>query len=712
MLAGSVPKSLGVCAALALLCLNFPAILHAQDNVQPDTSPTYTESVLVNLTGSTGDYPDTANLIQASDGNFYGTTQEGGTYDNGTVFQLTPAGTYTVLYSFAGGASDGSGPNAGLVQATDGSLYGTTYYGGVSNLGTVFKIQTGAANTPVILYSFGDGASDGANPVAGLVQATDGSLYGTTLQGGAGNLGTVFKIQTGAANTPVILHSFGDGASDGGLPDAGLVQATDGFLYGTTYFGGANDVGAVFKIQTGAANTPVILYFFAGGASDGAYPFAGLVQAIDGSLYGTTVYGGASNFGTVFKIQTGAANTPVILHSFGDGVSDGANPYAGLVQATDGSLYGTTQEGGPNPESNGGDGTIFKIQTGAANTPVILHFFAGGASDGQNPWGLVQATDGSLYGTTLQGGANDVGTIFKLAVSPALAAPVQLTVPSSVVADASFSLSYLVYNSYDGTVPGTLNYCFATNNAGDTTGWIGIITGEPTSQTKTLTAPATAGTYTYALTCGGVESGIATLTVSASGKAGSTAALSASPNPATVGQQVTLTATVSGPGATPTGSVTFYYGSEALATVTLSSGKATLPASTATLPVGAYSLTADYSGDSNYNASTSAAYTVTLNKATTKTAVAASPNSVTPPADCTLTATIARSVGSGFATGTVTFSVNGTSIGSAKLNASGVGTLSADTAGIASGSYPVVATYGGDSSDTGSVSSAVTVVVK
>jgi hypothetical protein len=209
-----------------------------------------------------------------------------------------------------------------------------------------------------------------------------------------------------------------------------------------------------------------------------------------------------------------------------------------------------------------------------------------------------------------------------------------------------------------------------------------------------------------------VESGFATLTVTASAKSASTTALGASPNPATVGESVTLSTTVAGSGATPTGSVTFYYGSQALSTVPLSSGKATLTAGTGTLPPGTYQLTAAYSGDSNYNASASSAYTVTLNKAATKTTLTASPNPVTSPAVCTLTATVTRSVGSGFATGTVTFSVQGTVLGSAKLNGSGVATFSAPTAGIAAGSYPVVATYSGDASDAGSVSTALTVKVQ
>ncbi|HEV2471393.1 MAG TPA: choice-of-anchor tandem repeat GloVer-containing protein, partial [Chthonomonadales bacterium] len=206
------------------------------------------------------------------------------------------------IYSFTGG-SDGEGPRASLIQAADGNLYGTTYYGGIGGTGgpgTVFKITPGGAFTT--LYSF-TGGSDGANPNAGLIQAADGNLYGTTSAGGTSKSGTVFKIAAGGALTT--LYSF-TGGSDGGVPYAGLIQAVDGSLYGTTSAGGTINSGTVFKIATGGALTT--LYSFTGGP-DGGVPYAGLIQAADGSLYGTTSGGGTGGAGTVFKITTGGTLT-------------------------------------------------------------------------------------------------------------------------------------------------------------------------------------------------------------------------------------------------------------------------------------------------------------------------------------------------------------------------------------------------------------------
>jgi uncharacterized repeat protein (TIGR03803 family) len=278
----------------------------------------------------------------------YGTAYQGGLYNDGTIFRITPQGALTTLHNFAG--SDGAGPGGGLVQAADGDLYGTTAHGGAfGNWGTIFKITPAGALTT--LHSF-DGA-DGGGPQAPLIQASDGDLHGTTYQGGASDDGTIFKITPAGALT--VLHSFD--WTDGAVLTAGLVQATNGDFYGTTNRGATNDSGTVFKITPAGALTT--LHIFSG--SDGAYPDGGLIQATNGNLYGTTVGGGgASNCtcGTIFEISPAGLTT---LQSF-DG-SGGVFPYARLVQDTNGKLYGTTQAGETQATL---DGTVFSLSLGLA----------------------------------------------------------------------------------------------------------------------------------------------------------------------------------------------------------------------------------------------------------------------------------------------------------------------------------------------------------
>jgi uncharacterized repeat protein (TIGR03803 family) len=257
-------------------------------------TPAGVETVIWSFGGTSNDGANPATgLIQASDGNFYGTTTNGGIHGSGTVFKLTSAGVESVLWSF-GGAGDGANPQAGLIQASDGNFYGTTKGGGTHGYGTVFKLTPAGVET--VLWSFG-GTGDGAWPFASLIQASDGSFYGTTNIGGANNAGTVFKLTP--AGVATVLWSFG-GASDGASPWAGLIQATDRNFYGTTQGGGVNNTGTIFRLTPSGAET-VLHSFGRNDTSDGTNPFAGLIQATDGNLYGTTIGGGTNLKGTVFK---------------------------------------------------------------------------------------------------------------------------------------------------------------------------------------------------------------------------------------------------------------------------------------------------------------------------------------------------------------------------------------------------------------------------
>ena len=306
-----------------------------------------------------------AELLEGDDGNFYGTTYKGGAGDYGTVFKVSKDGaTFSTLHSFAN--SDGANPYAGLVKGDDGNFYGSTVWGGSSGYGTIFKISPDCTAFSTI-HSFGN--SDGANPSASLMKGDDGNLYGTTSQIGTGSYGTIFKISQDGTTFSTI-HSFGN--SDGAYPYARLLKGDDGNLYGTTSQGESSDAGNVFKISPDGA-TFLNLHTFAN--SDGTSPRAGLVKGDDGNLYGTTVAGGASDYGTIFKISQDGANFST-LHSFA--LSDGGLPYAGLVKGDDGNLYGTTSQNGSN-----GYGTIFKISQDGTTFSTLQNF---AASPGAYPY--------------------------------------------------------------------------------------------------------------------------------------------------------------------------------------------------------------------------------------------------------------------------------------------------------------------------------------
>ncbi len=379
------------------------------------TSSATTFTTLVNFHGTTGDRPYFVDLVQGTDGNLYGTTSGGGTEGEGTVFKITPTGTLTTLYNFCSqsGCSDGYFPYAGLVLASNGNFYGTTGEGGANETGgTVFEITP--AGTLTTLYSFCSQTSctDGELPEGSLVQATNGDFYGTTVSGGTYNEGTVFRITAAGALTTLYSFCSQPGCADGYFPYAGLVLASNGNFYGTTGGGGANGVGTVFEITPAGTLTTVHSFCSATDCSDGDTPHAALIQAANGNFYGTTGYGGASNEGTVYEITPAGKLTTLYSFCSLASCTDGATPQAGLVQATNGEFYGITEGGGAND-----DGTIFEITPAGKLTTLYSFCSQASCADGELPFGgLALATNGVFYGTTYEGGANGDGTVFSLAV--------------------------------------------------------------------------------------------------------------------------------------------------------------------------------------------------------------------------------------------------------------------------------------------------------
>lgn len=458
------------------------------------------------MNASTDGSTSYSNLVQAPDGNYYGTTARDGANGYGTIFRVSPKGVYSVVYAFQGGAG-GEGPESGLYLASDGNFYGTSG-GGAYGFGMVYRVSSTGVFTP--LYSF-TGGRDGAAPYSGVIEGSDGNIYGTTASGGAVNAagftgyGTIYKMTPAGVLTTIYTFSGGDG--DGASPYAGLVEGSDGLLYGT----GNNDevgdtsyeVGNIFKISKTGDFTN--LYHFEGG-NDGGNPDGGLVEGPDGSFYGSTHNYGLfadddddTGQGVLYKVSpTGEFTT---LYEF-TGHADSGRPEGTLAFGSDGNLYGTT--------TNSPQGSLFQLTP--AGGFVSLGLLGNYAESLAGP---IVGSDGNLYGTTANGGANSNGMIFQATLSPALSPVVQLTLSSqTVTVGTPVQLSWQVANAFSNT----MQRCVASmQNAAPGGGtWAGLQTGKLTGAVyggSAQVTPTASGIFTYALTCGGTISSFATLTV-------------------------------------------------------------------------------------------------------------------------------------------------------------------------------------------------------
>ncbi len=377
---------------------------------------------------SSGAYP-CAGVIQAKDGNFYGTTFRGGSEDRGSVFKMTPEGTLTTIASLG---EAGEYPLAPLVQASDDNFYGTAAGGEFESYlapGTVFKVTGNGPATKLIDFGYE------THPQAGLIEGKNGKLYGTVP-------GAAFRASLGG--TLNFLSGFGCDWVIGGNCLAPLLQAADGNFYGTTSDCGANNYGTVFKLTTNGVQTTLFPF----GQTNGSYSYSGLVQGIDGYLYGMTSYGGTNgDHGTIFKITTSGAFTS--LFSFSG--TNGSHPVSALARGPDDNLYGITYGGGKY-----GLGTLFKVTPNGRLTTLVS--FDG--TNGANPrCTLKKANDGTLYGTTSLGGAHKVGTVFRFITAP--------SAPTIAVQPRSQSVANGAFVSFSVSVTGTkpVNYQWRKNGA-------------------------------------------------------------------------------------------------------------------------------------------------------------------------------------------------------------------------------------------------------
>jgi uncharacterized repeat protein (TIGR03803 family) len=474
------------------------------------TSSAQTLSTLHSFDGRDGSNPD-APLVQATDGNLYGVTSLGGTSTGGgsctsgcgTVFKMAPSGTLNTLDSFD--LTDGAIPSAALVQAANGSFYGTTAFGGTSSACSDLG-HCGAAftNTPTgtltRLYSFcsESGCTDGFTPTGALILEQDGNFYGTTAYGGANGLydGTVFRMSASGKLTTLYSFCSQSGCMDGASPYGTLIQAADGNLYGTTGFGGANGgecdgfgCGTVFKITPNGVLTRLYSFCSQSGCADGAEPYGQLVQATDGNLYGTTYYGGVSDVGTVFKITPSGTLTTLYSFCSQSECADGEYPKAGLVQATDGNLYGTTDGTVGTIYPYGQiSGTLFKITPEGTLTTLYSFCSQPNCADGESPRSaVVQDTDGNLYGTTYYGGASSActdgcGTAFSLSVGlrPFVETQPTTSKVGAAVKILGTNLAGASSVTFNGTpaafIVESASYIKTTVPAGATTGTVQVVT--------------------------------------------------------------------------------------------------------------------------------------------------------------------------------------------------------------------------------------------
>jgi len=334
------------------------------------------------------------------------------------------AQTLTTLHTFSG--VDGADPAAPLIQGIDGNIYSTTVYGGINQIsyGTVFNVTMSGAVTTIYSFCSQSGCTDGYNPQGGVVQYTDGNLYGTTSSGGAYGHGSIFKVTPSGTLTTLYSFCSQGGCPDGDTPFAGLVVANNGALYGTTQLGGSANNGAAFKITPAGVFTSLHDFGTQIGYTDGIYPIAALVLGASGNLYGVTEGGGHHGGGTFYSLTPSGGFTTLYSFCSPPACADGNSPTNALILGKDGNFYGTTKDGGAINGNFVGGGIVFKITPKGSLTLLYTFCSQATCTDGEYPTGaLVQANDGNFYGTTSHGGTNNTesfcggigcGTIFNI----------------------------------------------------------------------------------------------------------------------------------------------------------------------------------------------------------------------------------------------------------------------------------------------------------
>lgn len=419
-----------------------------------------------------------SDLLLATDGNIYFGSFAGGK-GTGAVARLTPEGVLSTLYSFKEDGTEGVNVLGPLLQASDGHLYGATYFGGPQGGGTLFRLTLDGTFT--ILHAFGGGSPNAILPYTGVAQGPDGLLYGTTLNGGPANKGTIYRIATDGTGYTV-LHQFAGG--DGENPEGTLTVGADGMLYGTTMMGGGSSRGTIYRISTTGAHEvlysfPALGRFSAQGMATnatGANPRSGMLLAADGNFYGTAYQGGEHGHGTLFRLTpTGEVS---VFYAFRGPSFDGSAPLAALTQDAAGNFYGTTERGGYLHR-----GAAFRIAPDG--TFALLHGFTGSSIDGQTPYAGVLPAHGKLYGASYADTVGGAGTLVHFDTGTGGVLPVTFSVSAAEITAGSGVT--LTWNAPAGAT---------CTKSGGTIGWTGTTTA---AGSETLIPSA--GTYSFALIC-------------------------------------------------------------------------------------------------------------------------------------------------------------------------------------------------------------------
>ena len=554
-----------------------------------------------------------AGLILASDGNFYGTTYEGGANGVGAIFRMTPAGVVTIIHSFDN--TNGSHPYSELVEGTDGNLYGTTNDQATSNsgVGTVFTITkqgTGFTVLHALPATPVNGCfTEGAGIMAPLAQGVNG-LYGVIASGGCDNPNAaVFRIAPSGANRFSIIGHIPDTGTT-----SGLVRGADGFLYGTTEGSAGLGFGVIYRIGESGGDGQILHVLT---RAEGYAHTGEMIQASDGKFYGTARAGGEYvspnpiNFdgGTVFQFVPGpdaASSTYTRLYSFAENDPAGSEPYTGLVEGSDGLLYGTTIRTGATRTFVGADqGSIFSINPITLAVSSLHTFDPSGEGSPRGP--LVEQSPGQFVGTTFHGGLSNFGAVFRLTLSTATTTSLSAA-PTVTVFGQPMTLTASVTSS--GNVIGNVQFFDGNSSLGTAA----VSDGAATSNTAGLTVGGHTLFARYLGNSSFLPSTSANVPVTVN-RAATTISLESSPNPSARKQVVTITATVAAvaPGAgTATGQVQFLDGKKKLGAAALVNGVATLQV--AFNNMGGHDLTASYAGDANFTGAASSVVIHNVNK--------------------------------------------------------------------------------------------------